>query len=58
MKINEMEKKITITVKAPIECTEEQFEEWVKYSVHYTSDISLSNPLHEYELEVEEIEIE
>ena len=27
-----MEKKITITVKAPIECTEEQFEEYITNS--------------------------
>lgn len=26
-----MEKKITITVEAPIPCTEEQFEEWVLF---------------------------
>ena len=50
-----MKKEITITVIAPIECTEQQFEEWVEFCVHYNGHISMSNPLHEYDIETSDI---
>jgi len=51
-----MEKEITITVKAPCECTDEQFQEWVEYCLGYTGSISFDNPLHEYDLEAESVD--
>lgn len=53
-----MEKEITITVSAPIECTDEQFEEWVEYCLGYTGGISMDNPLCEYDLEANEVIID
>ena len=52
-----MEKEIRVTVSAPIECTDEQFEEWVKYCLGYTGQISLENPLHEYDLEAKDVDV-
>lgn len=46
-----MEKEITITVVAPVECTDEQFDEWVRFSVGYTGQISIDNPLADYSME-------
>ena len=53
-----MEKEITIRVKAPIECTDEEFEEWVKFELGYNGSISTTNPLHEYNLEADSIYID
>jgi len=52
-----MTKEVTITVTAPIECTDEQFEEWVRYCTGYTNSISLSNPLYVYGMEAYDIDI-
>ncbi len=51
-----MQKQITITVTAPIECTDEQFEEWAMYSLGYSACCNLNNPLHEYDLEADDID--
>ena len=51
-----MEKEITISVTAPCECTEEQFEEWVKYCLGYLGGCSMDNPLHEYDLEANSVD--
>ena len=51
-----MKKKITITVEAPIPCTEEQFEEWVLFGLGYAGDIDMSNPLSGYQLEADDVE--
>lgn len=50
-----MEKEITITVKVPTKCTDEQFEEWVEYCVGYRGDISMENPLCGYDLEASNV---
>lgn len=46
-----MTKEVRFTVTAPVECTDEQFKEWVEYCTGYSASISMSNPLHEYEME-------
>jgi hypothetical protein len=51
-----MEKEVVMIVKSPISCTEEQFEEWVRFETGNKHCISYSNPLHEYELDAEHIE--
>lgn len=53
-----MTKAITIVVKSPIECTDAQFEEWVKFELGYTGGMSIENPLHEHELEALTVNIE
>lgn len=52
-----MTKEIRITVTAPIECTEAQFEEWVRYCVHDIASIPITNPLHEYDMEAEDVRV-
>jgi len=52
-----MEKEITITVIAPIECTDEQFQEWAEFCLGYRGNISIDNPLHEYDLEANDLNI-
>lgn len=52
-----MEKEITVTIKAPIDCTEEQFEEWVRFCLHDTGSMSMDNPLHEYDIETSNLSI-
>lgn len=52
-----MEKEIRITVVAPVECTDEQFQEWVEFCLGYVGSISTENPLHEYDLEAKSVDI-
>lgn len=51
-----IEKEIRIKVKSPIPCTEEQFEEWAKFCLHYLGGCSMQNPLHEHDLEATDID--
>jgi len=51
-----MEKELKITVIAPIECTDEHFQEWCEYCLNYRGDISIENPLHEYDLKTTYVE--
>lgn len=53
-----MTKEITITVTAPVECTDEQFNEWVMFNTGYTASISVDNPLCDEPLEAETIDID
>lgn len=52
-----MEKEIKIMAKSPIDCTDEQFIEWVEYSVGYRGGISFGNPLHDEPFEAIEVDI-
>jgi len=52
-----MEKEIKINVVAPIECTDEQFQEWVEFCLMYRGNMSMNNPLHEYELEATYVDV-
>ncbi len=52
-----MEKEIRITVKSPVDCTEEEFRAWIYFCLGYRADIQMSNPLHEYDLEATDVTI-
>jgi hypothetical protein len=52
-----MTREITITVTAPIECTEEEFKEWAWFNLGCCGDISIENPLGAYDLEASEVNI-
>lgn len=52
-----MQAEINIKVTAPIECTGDQFKEWVEYCLGSRASISIENPLHEYDLEASEVYI-
>lgn len=52
-----MKKEIIITVKAPVECTDEQFQEWAEYCLGYRGGMSAENPLHEYDLEANDVDV-
>jgi len=52
-----MIKEITITVLSPVDCTDEQFQEWVEFCLGYRGGMSVENPLHEYDLEVSNVDI-
>ena len=52
-----MECEVRIRVDAPCECTDEQFKEWVEYSVGYRGGISIDNPLHQYDLEASDVDL-
>ena len=43
-----MKAKIEFTIEAPTDCTEEQFKEWINYSMEYIDKIDISNPLYLY----------
>ena len=40
-----------MTVTAPVECSNEQFDEWIEYKLGVQAEISSTNPLAEYVLE-------
>lgn len=52
-----MTKEIKIVVTSPIKCTDEQYQEWAEYCLGYRGSISTSNPLHEYDLDADDIDI-
>ena len=52
-----MTKEIRLMVKSPVECTDEQFQEWVEYCFGHRGGISVENPLHGYDLEVSDIDV-
>ena len=47
--------RIEITVRVPIECSREDFEEWVEFETGYNGCLSGTNPLIESGFEVEDI---
>lgn len=56
-----MEKTVTVTIKAPEPCTEEQFIEFIRFELRDIAQISIDNPLSGYDLgcccpEIESIE--
>lgn len=52
-----MTKEIRITVTAPEDCTEEQFQEWIEYCTGNRGGISMENPLWDCEMEAETVDI-
>jgi hypothetical protein len=52
-----MTKDVNITVTAPVKCTEEQFREWIEFCVGYRANISIDNPLVNYSIEAEEVDV-
>ena len=53
-----MEKEIRLTVKAPVECTDQQFQEWAEYSLGYRGVISVENPLYGYDLVASDFDVD
>jgi len=52
-----MTKTIEITVSTDVECTEEEFKEWVEYSLGYSSQIKIANPLSDEPFEASSVHI-
>ena len=52
-----MKKQITMYVTAPVECTDEQFEEWAEFNLGSRADMSTSNPLSDYDLTTDDVTI-
>lgn len=52
-----MTREVALTVTAPVECTEEQFEEWVKFCTGYHASISTDNPLSEWDMEADLVDV-
>lgn len=46
----------TITVVAPVDCTEDQLREWVEFCTGYRGGISTDNPLHEHDMEASSVD--
>lgn len=52
-----MTKEIKITVTAPEDCTDEQFQEWAEFNLGYRGSISCDNPLCDYDLEASDVDV-
>lgn len=52
-----MEREVTISITSPCDCTEEQFQAWIEYCVGYSGEVSMDNPLHEYDMEANSVTI-
>ena len=48
---------IGMTVIIPTDATDAQTEEWVKYELGYSGEISVKNPLSDYDIEAKNISI-
>lgn len=53
-----MTREVRITVTSPEECTEEQFLEWIEFCTGYTGSISIENPLHEYDMNATNVDVD
>lgn len=49
--------KLTISTPEGVDCTEQEFQQWVRYITNYSSYISIANPLRLYGLEPDDIDI-
>jgi hypothetical protein len=47
--------QITFTVNPPIETTNEQLLEWIDFELGVKPSMSMTNPLHKYELDEVEL---
>lgn len=47
--------RIEITVRVPADCTREEFEEWVEFSVGYNGCLKGDNPLINEDFEIKDI---
>lgn len=50
-------KEVRMTVTAPVECSNEQFDEWIDYKLGVQAEISSTNPLAEYDLEATSVDV-
>ena len=50
-----MEKEYTIRVISPVDCTEQQLDEWVEFQVGHIGSMSVDNPLCEYDIEASSV---
>ena len=49
--------EITITIKDPdIEYTQDQLDEWIMFASGYSGCIKMSNPLHELDFEIIDVD--
>ena len=51
------QREVIINVTPPIKCTDEQFTEWIYYCTGYSSSISIDNPLHEYDMDADDVTV-
>ena len=49
---------LALSIKAPVDCTPEQLREWIMYELKQTDSIDTSNPLVDFELDFEYVEIQ
>ncbi len=49
--------KAEIEFTPPIEATPQQIREWAEFCLGVRGDISIENPLHEYDLECNDVTI-
>ena len=49
--------EVKFSVKPPVEATEEQIREWIYFELGYHAQMSTDNPLHEYDLDAEDVSI-
>jgi hypothetical protein len=50
-----MTAEIKFEIYAPAPCTKEEFEEWLDWSLKIRHDISNSNPLADYDFDLQEM---
>lgn len=44
--------EVTFRIEAPADCTQQQFEEWIKFRLQERRNLSADNPLKDYELDL------
>lgn len=47
-----MKAKVEFEITPPTDCTEQQFKEWIDYSLGLRADILMTNPLCDYDLDL------
>lgn len=50
--MRQMRAEVSFTLEPPVECTQDQFKEWIEYNIQQRADIKLDNPLCGYDLDL------
>lgn len=48
----------TIFLTPPVDATDNQIQEWVEYCTGYRGSISMDNPLNQYDLEADSVDVD
>lgn len=52
-----MKVEVTMTATIPVDATDEQIQEWIEYCTHNRGGISIENPLSDYDMQADDVNV-